>query len=595
MDTDTVEQVQSHELPLAGAIVVDSSASEGESSIPTPSFTPEKHSTSSQATSEADSVSNSEATPFEVTTAPSSPSSQSQTSSQLQRPSMRPPAPTQIKRRPRRTGQPLHLLLQDCSRQHILGSLSKKTQEEIKAVIVDKKALAADLQMYSNEFVLTTARDKVIAEVDDEGKMLLSDVSPEAEPIKKRFEDETSVFKAYEDAMHDIRVDLHLDSLKPWKEESEESSEAAARTAELNAALHVWYIYYKPIDTEPRRGGRSTQNPYPSRGGRPVGPPGTRPYAPYPSSRGPPPPHYGVPYPPPRGHHRDYLDHPPYREDYYGERREDYRRPDYERHDPREHDMDMRPPVPGAVGRPDVRDPRDFRDRGPPVPRGDHPYAAGPRFDERRRDRADSHGPSSRDSRHAGANGTPGGLSAHPSLPPKPHTNAFDNNPIQQAHQGTSHMYAPVSQHAPQQQYSQAIDPAHAAYYAQQQAYAGAASGQVDYSAYAYGYPQDPAAAAAAAAYYGAQGWDMTGAAAGAPVPTSAAAVAGMPQQPFHSGDHGRHKAVPLPTDFMSGPSEAPRLSMPEPHQVLGTIRGIIIRDAHGNIGLSQYQFTQTK
>ena len=43
--------------------------------------------------------------------------------------------------------------------------------------------------------------------------------------------------------------------------------------------------------------------------------------------------------------------------------------------------------------------------------------------------------------------------------------------------------------------------------------------------------------------------------------------------------------------DFMSGPSNAPRLSMPEPHEVLGVIKGVIIRDAQGNIGLSQYQF----
>lgn len=41
----------------------------------------------------------------------------------------------------------------------------------------------------------------------------------------------------------------------------------------------------------------------------------------------------------------------------------------------------------------------------------------------------------------------------------------------------------------------------------------------------------------------------------------------------------------------MSGPSSAPRLSMPEPHETLGYIKGVIIRDAQGNIGLSQYTF----
>lgn len=62
-----------------------------------------------------------------------------------------------------------------------MGSLCKKTPEDITAIITDKKALAADLQVYSNEFVLTTARDKVVVEVDEQGKELLKEVSPETE------------------------------------------------------------------------------------------------------------------------------------------------------------------------------------------------------------------------------------------------------------------------------------------------------------------------------------------------------------------------------------------------------------------------------
>jgi len=44
--------------------------------------------------------------------------------------------------------------------------------------VSDKKALAADLQNYSNEFVLTSARDRVLNEVDEQGKELLQDVDP---------------------------------------------------------------------------------------------------------------------------------------------------------------------------------------------------------------------------------------------------------------------------------------------------------------------------------------------------------------------------------------------------------------------------------
>ncbi|KAG0167978.1 hypothetical protein DFQ28_004004 [Apophysomyces sp. BC1034] len=68
----------------------------------------------------------------------------------------------------------------------------------------------------------------------------------------------------------------------------------------------------------------------------------------------------------------------------------------------------------------------------------------------------------------------------------------------------------------------------------------------------------------------------------------------GMPvqNQSFSSRDPGRHLSLPLPTDFMTGPSDAPRVSMPEPHQSLGVLKGVIIRDAQGNIGLASYTFS---
>ncbi|KAF9920335.1 hypothetical protein FBU30_009857 [Linnemannia zychae] len=514
-----------------------------------------------------------------------------------------PSHPPQLKRRPRRTGQPLHLLLQDCSKQHITGYICKKTPEEITAIVTEKKTLAADLRTFSNEFVLTSARDRVISEVDDEGKELLKDVDPERDVIKQRFEDESSVFKAYEDAIHDIRVDLYLDGIKPRKSETdEEREETAARNAELNAVLQVWDTLHKRVEVEPRRAGRSTQGPYPTRGGRAPGPPGSRshPYAPNsrlpPSSPhyGPPPfagpPHAGPPFRDSRSHHRDYHDRPPYRDDYYGDRRDDHRRPDYDRRDPRDYPMGVRPPAHGPMGRSDPRDirdprdPRDFRDRGPPLAaRGEAPYGAG-RYDDRRRDRADmSNAPPPRDNRHhgsAGASASP--LTAHPSLPPKPPTSQYDTNAgppqhMQAANPMYSGHYPPgAHQHPPQ------VDPATQAYgaYGHPGHPGYPVPGQADYSSYPYGYGQDPTAQQQMYGYTAATagGWDISGATAA----TVGHVGAGLHLQPFSSSQHGRHKAVPLPTDFMSGPSDAPRLSMPEPHEVLGTIRGVIIRDAHG-------------
>lgn len=61
--------------------------------------------------------------------------------------------------------------------------------------------------------------------------------------IKQRFEDESSVFKAYEDAIHDIRVDLYLDGIKPRKSETdEEREESAARNIGKPDYLDILWI-----------------------------------------------------------------------------------------------------------------------------------------------------------------------------------------------------------------------------------------------------------------------------------------------------------------------------------------------------------------
>jgi hypothetical protein len=387
------------------------------------------------------------------------------------------------------------------------------------------------------------------------------------------------VFKSYDDAVHDIRVDLYLDSIKPRAQEAEENGpETTARNEELNNVIRVWDTLYKRVEAEPRRAGRATQGPYPVRGGRPTGPPGARPhpYAPNrPSSSSPAygPPGVGAPpFRDPRAY-RDY-ERGPYRDDYYGDRRGDYHRGDYDRRDPR----DLRGLEPTPTGRPDVRDvrdmrdPRDYRERGPPPPaaaKGD-PYGSS-RYDDRRRD-------PTRDPRHnTGSSASP--LAAHP-LPPKP---AYDASSQHAAHHATNSAYA---QHYPGQQPSADIQAANAAYGAYGSAATYPVAGQADYANYPYAaYAQDPATAAAAAAAAAAYGYGGA-----APVSWDMSAV--LQLHPFSANQPGRHKTLPLPTDFMTGPSDAPRLSMPEPHEVLGTIRGVIIRDAQGNIGLSQYHFT---
>ncbi|KAF9977681.1 hypothetical protein BGZ73_005191 [Actinomortierella ambigua] len=520
----------------------------------------------------------------------------------------KPPAPeAPPRRRPRRTGQPLHLLLQDCARQHITANLCKKSVDEIKAVLASKQSIAADLQQYSNEFVLHTARDRVISEVDNEGRELLQDVDPSRDIIKQRFEDETMVFKSYDDAIHDIRVDL-------YEAKDDATLISGATKEELNNVFQVWDPLYKRPEPETRRGGRTHVGPYPTRGGRPGGPPSTRPHpyggrAPYRDPRGEP---RGEPRGDargdPRGYHHEPRDYP-YRDDYYGERMEDYRRADYDRRDPR-----GPPPPPGARNSPyppprDMRDGRDYRERpSPPASRHDDPYGVNRYEDRRRGYDGGQPAPGPRDGRPGMHHGASPSLASHPSLPPKPAVSAYmpgvQNAPPGNRVNGRNQPQAP---HQPPQQPTHAPAPAQpqaypqtaAAYPGYAQQAAGYSQGYADPNAYAaYGYyGQDPNAAATAAAqqaYYGQAGWDMTHAAAANVAAVGAVAGAGLNLQPFTSSQHGRHKAVPLPTDFMSGPSEAPRLTMPEPHEVLGVIRGVIIRDAQGNIGLSQYTFTRS-
>ncbi|KAG4303743.1 hypothetical protein PORY_002851, partial [Pneumocystis oryctolagi] len=54
----------------------------------------------------------------------------------------------------------------------------------------------------------------------------------------------------------------------------------------------------------------------------------------------------------------------------------------------------------------------------------------------------------------------------------------------------------------------------------------------------------------------------------------------------FTSEQQGRHKHLPLPSDFMLGPIDGVRIEMPEPHHVLGVIKGMVIRDGQGNFGI---------
>lgn len=62
--------------------------------------------------------------------------------------------------------------------------------------------------------------------------------------------------------------------------------------------------------------------------------------------------------------------------------------------------------------------------------------------------------------------------------------------------------------------------------------------------------------------------------------------------QPFDSNQNGRYQYIPLPGDFMINSNDKNGTPIPSQYQPIGRINGVVIRDPHGNLGLSQYSFS---
>ncbi|CAG8492606.1 2274_t:CDS:2, partial [Dentiscutata heterogama] len=74
-----------------------------------------------------------------------------------------PKKPPQMKK----STQPLHLLLLECCKEYITGNLTTKSEEDIKELLNDRKKLHADLQLYCTDVILTSARDRILNELDE--------------------------------------------------------------------------------------------------------------------------------------------------------------------------------------------------------------------------------------------------------------------------------------------------------------------------------------------------------------------------------------------------------------------------------------------
>ncbi|GBB87215.1 hypothetical protein RclHR1_13650009 [Rhizophagus clarus] len=470
-----------------------------------------------------------------------------------------PPTPTsQVstpkKPLPKKPLQPIYLLLRKCLKEYITGHLTTKTEEDTKEIFNDRKKMHSDFQLYCTEMVLTSARDRILSELEENDRESLKDVNPESDIIKSKFGEGPALYRSFVDVIEELKTqnpasaDVNAEE-KPSGEN--ESNEPLEDTNSLSRIFRLWeqnnkndFLGIPNINhsDQHRNRGRGHNRGYWSQRGGPR-------HAPY-SSRG--------------GRSRDWgaRDDREFRErrqdDHYRDRREDYPRRDFDRR------QEFRgPPIPAP----------NFNRERLPMGRRDDSYHRN--YDDRRRNsyerRPDDRHP--RDQRgppqqHPHPKASPAIYEAPP-MPPMP-PNGPPNPPLPPPQPTYDYsQYPHDSQYPPGPGYtSEYNSPNYSNYYGSYQE--SQVNGHTDPP---YQYPSVSSST----------GWD-----------SQSTPIQSMPPiqlTSFNYNQPGRHTAIPLPTDFMSGPSNAPRLSMPEPHDVLGVIKGVIIRDAQGNIGLSQYQF----
>ncbi|RHZ87397.1 hypothetical protein Glove_36g19 [Diversispora epigaea] len=457
---------------------------------------------------------------------------------------------------PKKSTQPLHLLLQECCKEYITGNLTTKSEEDTKELFNDRRKLHADLQLFCTDNVLTSARDRILNELDERGKEALKDISPDSEIIKLRFQEAAALNKSFSDAIQELKSNnSNTDQAfqeGSWNDENENNTNI---TESLGKIFRSWEQFNKNDAQEGTNTGHTEQNRNRgrgnNRGGYWTGRGGPR-HSPYQN----------------QGQQRrrewaaredrDYRDRRP--DDNYRDRRDDHSRRDFDRR------PDFRgPSVPTVFNRDRIH-----------MGRRDDSFHRN--FDDRRRN---SHERRLDDNRHPRDHRGPPPLPLNVGPPSKSSPSIYEAPPMPPMPPNVPN---PQVQSSPQAGYD------YSQYSSDPQQYS-ATGFQTEYNLQVYPgyfaqYPQESTANGQQQYQYpisASSSWE-----------TQTTPIQSMPIQlaSFNWNQPGRHTAIPLPTDFMSGPSSAPRLSMPEPHDVLGVIKGVIIRDAQGNIGLSQYQFS---
>ncbi|KTW31624.1 hypothetical protein T552_00263 [Pneumocystis carinii B80] len=390
-------------------------------------------------------------------------------------------------KKPRRSNNPLHILIQECSRQYILNFLSKKSESCQRQLISDFDKLKDDLKLFCNHDVLESAKESIISQNE---KFQYEDINLDSEIINLRFGEKDAVIKSFSDAIDE----LYYENSKKTTDVTQELE----LDSDLDKSLKIWYeltasnhlkdetkCFLKNVPREPKN---MEQKRNISR----------------------------------------------------NRQRFRYRDKKYAKNAENSHSVHYGDSRRGR-GRKEMRE----KFRG--LQKNHNNSSKGSLSIQKN---------SNENSLNNSANFVPGYVHPnfqHPGLPYNNYAqqNYIDYNHIQMSANHTSY---PV-------QYNNAY--------------------------YNYISPQNVQYGASLMnnQYQKVKNYSE--------INQSNLPVSQNSQEniSFTSDQQGRHQHLPLPSDFMLGPTDGARIVMPEPHYVLGVIKGMVIRDGQGNFGISKYSF----
>ncbi|KAG5513480.1 hypothetical protein PMAC_000911 [Pneumocystis sp. 'macacae'] len=383
-------------------------------------------------------------------------------------------------KKPRRLNNPLHILIQECSRQYILSCFTGKSESCQRQLISDLNKLKDDLKLFCSYDVLENAKTAILSQNKNS---TFEDINLDSEIISLRFDEGDAVIKSFSDAIDE----LYYENSKKSKDITDELNQDS-----INKSLKIWYEL-----TTPNRSKNEIKRP---------------------------------------------LKNPP-REPKNMEQKRNMSRSQRSRHRDKKH--------------------LQYTDNSLSNHYGDSRRGRG-RQETRKKFRNMSMDHSYRNK---------GGLIVEKKSTESSYSNSSNFIPGY-THHNFQHSTLPYNNYMPQNytDYSHVQQPLNTPSYPIQ--YNNAYYTYVPPQNFQYGTPLINNQ------YQKLHNYSET------EHSNTHQLLNSQENASFTSEQQGRHQHLPLPSDFMLGPMDGTRIEMPEPHHVLGVIKGMVIRDGQGNFGI---------